>query len=408
MNMKRLRARMVLTPDGPIENAAVITKAEHIVAVGSFGDLASVQVEKEIDLGEQLLLPGLINAHCHLEYTIIGRSIAKTNCFTQWIQNLNSLKRFCTDEDYLAATRVGLVELSRWGVTSVLNIASHSVPLPNFPPSSPRVWWFFELMDIRSHICVEALLDTMAALLRGRSAWIGGVGLAPHAPYTVSVALYRHVKLCAERYMVPVSTHLAETSEELEMFRDGSGPLFEFLQGLGRNMLDCRKKSPVVLLLEEKLVPPGAILVHMNYLEEADWAAVHNHQGFCVVHCPKTHAYFGRERFHFDRFRWRGITTCLGTDSLASNNSLNLFEEMQLFLHEYPYVTEQEVLNMVTVYPAKAIGQAHRIGKVAPGALADLIAIPYAGGQADACAAIINHRRPITWRMVHGSLSTDQ
>jgi cytosine/adenosine deaminase-related metal-dependent hydrolase len=191
------------------------------------------------------------------------------------------------------------------------------------------------------------------------------------------------------------------------MFRDGVGPLFEFLQGLGRSMLDCGKKSPVALLLEEKLVPMRAMLVHMNYLEEDDWTVMHNHRGFCVVHCPKTHAYFRREKFHFDRLRQHGITTCLGTDSLASNNSLNLFEEMQFFLHEHPYVTEQEVFKMVTVYPAKAIGQAHRIGRVVPGAYADLIAIPYVGGQADLYAAIISHRHPIAWRMIHGILFPD-
>jgi len=254
---------------------------------------------------------------------------------------------------------------------------------------------------------MEALLGTVAPFLRGRSQWIGGVGLAPHAPYTVSAALYRCIRFYAERYAIPVSTHLAETSEELEMFRDGVGPLFEFLQGLGRNMLDCRKKSPVALLLEEKLVPTSVMLVHMNYLEEDDWAIMYNHRGFCVIHCPKTHAYFGREKFHFDRLRQYGITTCLGTDSLASNNSLNLFEEMRLFLHEHPYVTEQEVFKMVTVYPAKAVGQAHRIGRVVPGAYADLIAIPYVGGQADSYSAIIGHHHPIVWRMIHGNLFPD-
>ncbi|QQY09944.1 MAG: amidohydrolase family protein [Candidatus Xiphinematobacter sp.] len=406
--MKRLRARMVLTPGGPIENAAVITMAEWIVAVGPFEDLDAVQVEEEIDLGEQLLLPGLINAHCHLEYTIIGRSVTRTNCFTRWIQNLNSLKRFCTDGDYLAAVRMGLEELSRWGITSVLNIASHPAPLPRFPPLSPRVWWFFELMDVRSRIRAEALLGTMAEFLSGHSMGNSKVGLAPHSPYTASVALYRFVKFCAEKYILPVSTHLAETSEELEMFRDGVGSLFEFLQGLGRNMSDCGKKSPVALLLGEKLMPMGALLVHMNYLDEDDWTFMHNHRDFHVVHCPKTHAYFRRKKFHFDRFKQYGITTCLGTDSLASNDSLNLFEEMQLFLHEHPYVSEPEVFKMVTAHPAKAIGQAHRLGKIAPGAYADLIAIPYIGGETDAYAAIISHRHPIAWRMIHGTLPPDQ
>lgn len=405
--MKRLRVRMVLTPNGPIENAAVITQSEWIIAVGSFVDLASIHVEEEIDLGEQLLLPGLINAHCHLDYTSIGRNIAPTKYFTQWIHRLNSLKQACTDEDYLAAIGAGLKEFFRWGTTSVFNVTIRPRLIPYFLSSPLRIWWFFELMDIRTHIGMDDLSFRIANFSKKHFSRLRRVGLAPHAPYTVSADLYRRIKSFAETTHTPVTTHLAETSEELEMFKNGTGSLFEFLKSLGRNMLDCRKKSPVALLLEGNLLPPGAILVHMNFLDKHDWEIMHHRRDLYVVHCPKTHAYFKREKFRLDQFRKCGIIICLGTDSLASNNSLNLFEEMQLFQREYPHLTEQEILKMVTIYPAVAIGQPDRLGKIVPGAYADLIAIPYVEGVVDVYAAVLAHRLPIEWSMLRGEISAN-
>ena len=101
---------------------------------------------------------------------------------------------------------------------------------------------------------------------------------------------------------------------------------------------------------------------------------------FHVVHCPGSHNYFGHSRFAFDRLRSFGFNICLGTDSLASNESLSLFAEMRAFQKEFPSVSAEEIFQMVTVNPARALRQENALGKIRGGAFADLIAVPFKSG----------------------------
>src|SRR5258708_1053203 len=110
-----IRARAVVTMDGqPIENGAVAIEGNRIVGVGLLADLASLPQEPMIDLGEQVLLPGLINAHCHLDYSIMRHAIAPPASFTAWVRRINAIKRSLDSEDYLAAIRRGFAELKKW------------------------------------------------------------------------------------------------------------------------------------------------------------------------------------------------------------------------------------------------------------------------------------------------------
>ncbi len=399
--MKLIRSRILLTQAGPpIENGAVAIKGSEIIAVGRYRDLVDISAEERIDLGESILLPGLINAHCHLDYTGMRCKIPPGKSFCEWLQKIIALKSTQTHEQYAAAIGEGLNELRRWGTTSVFNIQAVPDIMIALPVPPLRTWWFHEVMDIRSPVCMETFAKDLPNFPERHPDWLGGAGLSPHAPYTTSDSLYGAVKFYAEKYALPVTTHLAETREELEMFQEGCGPLFDFLKNVGCSVK--KQKSPLTVLLERDLLPFGTILVHMNVLAETDWKILQKYaQNYTIVHCPKAHAYFNREEFHFERLRKLGINICLGTDSLASNDSLNVFEEMQLFqrLHR---TTEQEALNMVTLYPAKAIGLAGCLGVLAAGAHADLIAFPYSGGLKDALPAVLHHAQPIDWTMVGG------
>ncbi|MGC3991793.1 MAG: amidohydrolase family protein [Chthoniobacteraceae bacterium] len=120
-----IRARTLLTMDGPpLENGAVAITGPRIRAVDQFDRLERQPGEEVVDLGEQVLLPGLINAHCHLDYTMMRRAISPPRNFTQWIMRINAIKRSLHDEDYVKAIQNGFAELIKWGTTSVLNIMS--------------------------------------------------------------------------------------------------------------------------------------------------------------------------------------------------------------------------------------------------------------------------------------------
>jgi cytosine/adenosine deaminase-related metal-dependent hydrolase len=401
----KIRSRIVL-PLGapPIENGIVHLNGGRIVGVGRARDVSSRAME---DLGDCILMPGLINAHCHLDFTVMRGAILQQDSFAHWVRRINDLKRTLSDEDYLESISNGFVELRRWGTTSVFNIESFPELMVRMPPPPIRAWWFYELIDVRNRIHTEDVVAGALTFFEQHPNWQGGFGLSPHAPYTTSGALYELARFCCEKYAMPWTTHLAETHEEYDMFVHADGPLHDFLKGLGRGMQDVGGVTPVARLFRERLVPRGGILAHMNCLADADyqllapWA-----KDIAVVHCPKCHEYFGRPRFPLDRFRSIRVPVCLGTDSLASNTSLNLFEEMRHLRRDFPHISSEEIIDMVTRRPARAIGLSGELGEIAPGAYADLIAMPYHGAMSDAFDAVIENTSPINWMIVGGRLQS--
>lgn len=394
-----IKARWIL-PMGapPIENGVIEMIDGRIVRV----EPAKEEVRSgDEDLGEVIVLPGLINAHCHLDYTGMRGAIPPQKDFSQWIRRINALKK---EEDPVRAIALGLAELRRWGTTSVVNIESY-LDAPGQVSSSPlRVWWMGELLDVRLPCDVTAVAEAMRQAHEVHRHSGGGWGLSPHALFTASPGLYQAVAQFCRTEERPWTTHLAETEEEFAMFADASGPLYEFLRDLGRPMEDAGGSTPVERLLEIGGLPPGGLLVHMNFLAESDYELLAKGEpgDFSVVHCPNCHDYFSRPKFALERWREMRVPVCLGTDSLASNSVLNLFEEMRALRRSHPGLPPVEILEMVTRNPARALGAVGRLGEISVGAEADLIAIPYAGGIDDVFDAVVENRSEVAWMKVAG------
>jgi cytosine/adenosine deaminase-related metal-dependent hydrolase len=398
------RARTLVTMTGPpIDNGAVAVKGSRIRAVGTLPEVAALYSGRVIDLGEQVLMPGLINAHCHLDYTMMRRAIQPPRGFTTWVQRLNALKRSLRDEDYLQAIAQGFAELRKWGTTTVLNIESFPELMNRMPAPPIRTWWFYELIDVRKRITTEELLDGAAVFFRKHSDWLGGFGLSPHAPYTASADLYQLARECARQDTMLLTTHLAESVEETAMFRRGSGPLYEFMNSLGRDMSDCGHGSPLSLLMRKELIGPDWIVAHMNELEDSDFALLEK-TPVHVVHCPASHRYFGHQPFPMDRLRSIGINVALGTDSLASADSLSLFDEMRSVCDLHPSISPRHALEMATVNGARALRRPEELGRLLPKARADMITIPLNGSSRTVYEDIVDYRKPVEWMMVNGEI----
>jgi len=399
-----LRARTLVTMAGPpIDNGAVAVKGNRIRAAGTFPEVAALFTGTVVDLGERVLMPGLINAHCHLDYSMLRRAITPPRGFTAWVQRLNAIKRSLRDEDYLEAIETGFAALRKWGTTTVLNIESFPELMSRIPPPPIRTWWFYEMIDVRQRITTEDLLDGAAIFFRKHADWLGGFGLSPHAPYTASAELYKLASACARQDSMPVTTHLAESAEESAMFRRGAGPLYDFMRSLGRDMSDCGHGSPLSLLLGRKLIGPDWIVAHMNELDDADFDLLEK-TPLHVVHCPDSHRYFGHQPFPMDRLRAIGINISLGTDSLASADSLSLFAEMRHVRENYPSISPREALEMATINPARALRRPRDLGCIVPKARADLIALPIAADGESVFEEIVDFGGPVPWMMVNGQV----
>lgn len=399
-----IRARVVVTMDGPpIENGAVMVAEDRITDVGEFSEISKRHsTEDVVDLGEQALLPGLINAHCHLDYTCLRGKIPRQKSFTDWIRAINTEKAKFSPEDYVASINEGFLEAKRFGTTTIANLTAFPELIAQID-APIRTWWFAELIDVRDPSRANEVVDAALVQLKATD----HRGLAPHAPFTASSNLYRRCEEIAGSQDVLATTHLAESSEEMSMFRDASGPLYDFLKEIGRDMNDCGKETPVEQFagrLGDASLPKKWIAVHLNELAESDFGLLaRSTTKFSIVHCPRSREYFGHSPFQFEKLRELGFNVCLGTDSLASNEDLSLFAEMRAFQKEFPDVSPEEILRMTTTNSARALRQEDSLGKIRSGFVADLIAVPCAGSTS-ALEEIIAFDRTVSWSMFGGQV----
>src|SRR4030095_1768624 len=189
------------------------------------------------------------------------------------------------------------------------------------------------------------------------------------------------------------------------MFRESSGPLPSFLEGIGRPMRDCGSSSPFSHLWRAGAINAQWILVHMNELTDGDFALLESLPRTAkptIVHCPSSHRYFDHARFAWDRLQQIGVNLCVGTDSLASSDSLSLLGELRLLRKYEPQLSAEELLQCVTRRPARALRREAALGVLKAGALADLIAVPVSGTISDVHNQIVEHTRSIPWMMIDG------
>ena len=403
-----IRAGTVVTMDGPpIENGAVAVSGSRITNVGKFSEISATNSgEQIVDLGEQALLPGLINAHCHLDYTCLRGKIPPPKSFTEWIRAINAEKANLSPENYIGSINDGFAEAARFGTTTIANLTAFP-ELASRIQAPIRAWWFAELIDVRDPSRANEVVDAAVETLKSAEHW----GLAPHAPFTASANLYRHCEEVARLENALLTTHLAESREEMSMFRDASGPLYDFLKEIGRNMADCGRKTPLSQLTEilRDVSTPldmteSWMLVHLNELAKNDFDLfARSRNQFSIAHCPRSHAYFGHSPFEFETLRELGFNVCLGTDSLASNDDLSLFAEMRAFQKEFPKIPPDEIFRMVTLNPALALGKPHVLGRIGKNCWADLIAVPITGSTS-VFEEIVAFDRVVSWLMINGQV----
>jgi cytosine/adenosine deaminase-related metal-dependent hydrolase len=385
--------------DGPpIDNGALLIEGSLIKDVGTFREIKARNKGDVLDLGEQILLPGLINAHCHLDYTRLRGTIPRQDSFTNWIRAINAKKAELSSQDYLVAIEEGFAEAKHFGTTTIANLTAFPELIRQIR-APIRTWWFAELIDVRDPNNGEAIVDRALEFLEAAK----NRGLAPHALYTASARLYRYAAEVAWRENLLLTTHLAESREEMQMFLESAGPLEDFLCSIGRDMSDLNSITPVQHALAFCSFDERWLLVHLNEILDSDLELLARLKTKPhIVHCPRSHKYFGHSRFHLQRLRELGFNICLGTDSLASNDDLSLFAEMRELQRSERALSPVEILEMATINPATALGSQGNLGRVSSGCLADLIAIPISG-PGDPLDQIIGYEEPLFWRMINGS-----
>ncbi len=405
-----LRARTLLpVSQPPIENGAVAISGNRLQAVGRWRDLQPSAGETVHDLGDVILLPGLINAHCHLDYTDMAGTLPPPKTFTDWIPLIMAAKSSWGYSEYVRSWMNGAQMLVRTGTTTVADIESVPDLLPEVWDATPlRVFSFLEMTGIRVRRTPEEILHEVVERMDALSHPHSSVALSPHAPYSTLPGLLRLSAETARARGWRLCTHVAESEQEFEMFTHARGAMHAWLQRNLRDMSDCGLGSPVRHLARNGMLGENLLAVHVNVLADGDAALLGKHQVH-VVHCPRSHAYFRHPPFQREQFANAGVNLCLGTDSLATVRSvgkekleLNLFEEMRALADREPELSPMEILRLATVNGARALGLHGQIGELAEGSLADLIALPARAKVRDAGDAVLAHTGAVGSVMIDG------
>ncbi|MBN8246291.1 MAG: amidohydrolase family protein [Verrucomicrobia bacterium] len=394
----------------PVEDGAVLVSQGCIAAVGRWCDLRREASGQVTDLGDAVLLPGLVNAHCHLDYTHLAGRLRPPRSFPDWIKSILAAKGEWTFSDFATSWLAGAAQLLAGGVTTVANIESVPELLADCRSATPlRVHSFLEMTGVRSGRNPAGILHDARRAIAGLDAGPGGFGLSPHAPYSTTPVLLRLTAEAAAAEGWRTTTHVAESEAEFEMFMYRRGAMYDWLEPQ-RPMDDCGLGSPVQHLERCGLLGPRHLAVHVNYLWHGDAARLAR-AGAHVVHCPKSHSYFGHRRFPRCELEEAGVTVCVGTDSLASTlphrgalPQLSLLAELREMMALDATLDAATALKYATVHGARALGLEGQIGTVSEGAAADLIAIPFRGAPGEAAQAVVAHEGPVSAMILNGDV----
>lgn len=388
----------------PIDNGAVLVRGDSIVAVGRHRELKSAAMTglKDVDHGEAVLCPALVNAHTHLELSCVdGQIPLPQEGFAAWLKSLFLQRSLVTEERQAEGRLEGQRQLQACGAALYADV-SNGLDLTlagqkNFPVSCT----FWELLGFDRYNLEAAVgPDEAQALHSDDPAFC----LAAHACYSTSAEVIRLAKAWCHRKNRPFSIHLAEHPEEIQFLQEGDGFCRDLLQTLGKWVQGWAppRMTPVEYLDHLGVLDEDTLLVHAVHMSDSDWQIV-SRRGCRVCFCPRSNANLSVGRPAIDKCLRLGIDACLGTDSLASNTDLSLFSEAHYILENYSDVAPDSVLLMMTLGGASALKQDQSFGSLEPGKRSTFLAVSLPGGASPSQLAehIIRQGHKGEWKWIN-------
>jgi 5-methylthioadenosine/S-adenosylhomocysteine deaminase len=364
----------------PIRDATVAVEGARIVYVGP---RRAAPPAESVDLGDAVLLPGLVNAHTHLELTAM-RGLLEGLPFVEWIRALTRARQAVLDDDTMRdAARLGIAEGLAAGITTYADTSASGVTLGALAEMGVRGIMYQEVFGPDPAGRPESLAGLRRAVerLRPIETRLVRLGVSPHAVFTVHEDLLVDVVAYAMREQLPVAMHLAESDAEIAFLREGEGPFADGLRA--RSIAVARRShSPVHLLVELGLMLARPLLIHCVKVDATDIAFIAE-AGCPVAHCPASNAKLGHGIAPVLELLEAGVVIGLGSDSVASNNAMHLLGEARLAAlvqgvrHGRPgALSAVDALSLATLGGARALGLDDRIGSLDVGKDADLAAFP--------------------------------
>jgi cytosine/adenosine deaminase-related metal-dependent hydrolase len=350
------------------------------------------------------ILPGLINTHTHLAYTTL-RNLFDDQPFFLWIRKLTTWKyQSMTDADFAAATQEGIAENLQAGITTIADLSDSESSLQVLSRGPLRGIFYWEIFGVEKEQAEktwENLPGTYAKLQQYRTDRLR-IGVSPHSCYTVRPELYANVAAWTLAEKIPVSFHVAESKLEEEFISSRKGPIAEFLKDRAADW-KISESSSIRHLAKTGIFRTKPLVAHAVQASLSDLKILAD-AGVAISHCPKSNAKFGHGIAPLSQMLDYGIRVGLGTDSAASNNRFDLFEEARfgLLLQRVTQnftLSEQKMLELMTIDGARALEMQDSIGSLEPGKFADFVIVSMPSAYKEA-QHVLHH-------LIHNSTPSD-
>ncbi|MFH2092144.1 MAG: amidohydrolase family protein [Pseudomonadota bacterium] len=318
-----------------------------------------------IDHGPGVLMSPLINTHLHLELSALKDSVPFDHGFGIWIKTLLEKRAAFSDQELIQAAKASAQELKDSGTLWVGDIASLDIVRPIASQLGLNGLFFQEFLG-------TAIPDT--ALSKGE---LLSFGVAGHAPHTTSPQLLTALKKKAQINNLPFSIHLAESDDETRFLSEQKGEWADFLisRGIEFSSWQIQSNTPVGYLSNLGILDASTIAVHLLNVSDKDMECLAQSKTKVCL-CPRSNENLHKKLPDIEKMIQKRIQPALGTDSLASCNTLDLFDEMAFVKNRYPLLDPTLILAMGTIYSARALGVQHLTGSLEPGKRADFLYVP--------------------------------
>jgi aminodeoxyfutalosine deaminase len=372
------RADWILPISGPvIRDGEILVEDDRIVALGRRGALAKAcgSSTRVRELGSVAVLPGLVNAHAHLELSGLRGAVPPADSMPVWAKQLIDLRRAFGRDD---PTAIGpaIAEMRASGTALVGDVSNTLASCGPVSESALRAVVFQELIGFNpddAEAMVASAIDRAAAAPQGERVRLS---IAAHAPYSTAPELFLAIDRAWGERGLPMTVHLAESREEVRFLRDAGGAWRRILEELRAWNPEWVAPgcSPVEYLDRLKFLRPGRLAVHGVQLAGTDLQLLAR-RGVTVVACPRSNAWTGAGVPPIESFYESGVRVAFGTDSLASVSDLNLFEELAAARRIAPRIAATMLLRSATLDGALALGFGDDVGSIEPGKRAEMIAV---------------------------------
>jgi aminodeoxyfutalosine deaminase len=394
----RYRAAWILPiVSDPVRTGFVTVEDGRIVVVSDRAEPPTSGKFDTIDLGNVAILPGLVNAHTHLELSWMRGRVAPSNSMPAWAASLMALRR--EERSELRAPIESAISEAHGFGTAVVGDVTNTLAVDQLLAQSPLAGaMFYELLGFNANEPQKIVGSALARLnaLADRREWIRTI--VPHAPYSVSPDLFRAIARAAGDR--PMSIHIGESRDEMEFLRDATGAWRGLLEQLGvwSDRWEPPGCGPVEYLDRMGLLNERLLAVHGTQLPDGELARLAS-VGATLVTCPRSNQWTGAGTPPIERFYASGVRVAIGTDSLASVADLNLFQELGYARRLAPHVPAEQLLESATIHGATALGFQNEFGTIEPGKRAALIAVRIPPGVEDVEEYLVSGVQPdaIQW-----------